>query len=165
MCDKCNKRIATVVLTQIVGEKQVKLYLCEQCASETEGFSTEEFYSFEQFLNKLINSKVPITKAELIQCPQCGMTLEDFKQNSKVGCAQCYKTFEEYFNSLVKQIHGNTEHTGKKPENLDLEGQRQMKIESLQSDLKMALQNEAYELAAKIRDEIRELKQQGGDKK
>lgn len=165
MCDKCNKRVATVVLTQIVDNKQIKLYLCEQCASETDGFSSEDFYSFDQFLSKLLNSKAPAVKTEQVVCPKCGMDLEDFKQSSKVGCAQCYTTFEEYFGELVRRIHGTAEHTGKKPENLDKEGQRQQKIERLQTELQLAIQNEAYELAAKLRDEIKALKNQGGDRK
>ncbi|PKM95661.1 MAG: hypothetical protein CVU84_02330 [Firmicutes bacterium HGW-Firmicutes-1] len=161
MCDKCNERAATVVITQIVGDKNIKLYLCEKCSSETDGLTREDHNSFQHFLSGLINAKSTPQKNELLKCEKCGMTIDSFRKNSKVGCANCYKTFSSYFESLIKRIHGNSEHTGKRPGKLDVEIKAMQKIDSLQVDLKTAIVNEEYELAARLRDEIRGLKQGG----
>lgn len=162
MCDKCNEKAASVVLTQLVADKYIKLYLCEKCSSETEGLLKEDHDSFQHFLSNLINAKSASTKNELLKCEKCGMTIDSFRKNSKVGCANCYKTFNTYFVPLVKRIHSNVEHTGKRPEKLDGELKTIQRIEQLQNDLKRAIIKEEYELAATLRDEIKRLKQ-GGD--
>lgn len=162
MCDKCNGKAATVVLTQLVGEKYIKLYLCEECSSETEGLLKEDHDSFQHFLSNLINAKSATAKNELLKCEECGMTIESFRKNSKVGCVNCYKTFSTYFVPLIKRIHSNIEHTGKRPEKLDVEMKAIQKIEQLQNELKRAVVKEEYELAAHLRDEIKLLKQGGG---
>ncbi|PKM49782.1 MAG: hypothetical protein CVV02_14330 [Firmicutes bacterium HGW-Firmicutes-7] len=161
MCDKCNERAATVVITQIVGDKNIKLYLCEKCSSETEGLMREDHNSFEHFLSGLINVKSTNFKNDLLKCEKCGMTIESFRKNSKVGCANCYSTFNNYFESLIKRIHSNTEHTGKRPSKLDGEIKTIQRIDTLQNNLKKAIASEEYELAAQLRDEIRSLKQGG----
>lgn len=162
ICDKCNASAATVVLTQLVGDKYIKLYLCEKCSSETEGLLKEDHDSFQHFLSSLINAKSATTKNDLLKCEKCGMTIETFRKNSKVGCAHCYKTFSTYFVPLIKRIHSNIEHTGKRPEKLDGELKVIQKIEQLKSELKRAIVKEEYELAAQLRDEIKLIKQGGG---
>lgn len=161
MCDKCNEKAATVVLTQLVGDKYIKLYLCEKCSNETEGLLKEDHDSFQHFLSSLINAKTSSTKNERTKCEKCGMTIESFRKNSKVGCAECYKTFGNYFIPLAKRIHSHTEHTGKRPQKFEGELKTIQKIEQLQGDLKKAVIKEEYELAARIRDEIKLLKQGG----
>ncbi len=163
MCDKCNEKAATVVLTQLVGEKYIKLYMCEKCSSETEGLLKEDHDSFQHFLSSLINAKSATSKNELLKCENCGMTIDSFRKNSKVGCSNCYKTFSSYFVPLIKRIHSNIEHTGKRPEKLDLELKAIQKIELLQQELKGAIIKEEYELAARLRDEIKLLKEGGGE--
>ncbi|MBC7959444.1 MAG: UvrB/UvrC motif-containing protein [Vallitaleaceae bacterium] len=161
MCDKCNERAANVVITQQVGEKYIKLYLCEKCSEETEGLLKDDNDSFQQFLSGLINAKGTSLKNELLKCENCGMTLSAFRKSSKVGCTQCYKTFNNYFEPLIKRIHSNSEHTGKRPHKLESEMNAIHKIEILQNELKKAIIKEEYELAARLRDEIKLLKQGG----
>lgn len=157
ICDKCHNRTATVMITQIVGGKIVKLYLCEKCSNENEEFIKEENYSFEQFLSGLINAKSASFKNKLLKCEKCGMTMDTFKINSKVGCANCYSTFNNYFETLIKRIHTKTEHTGKKPKKSITGSEEMQKINKLKEELKIAIINEEYELAACLRDEIRAL--------
>lgn len=162
LCDKCHENVATVVLTQLVGGQYVKLYLCEKCSNETEGLMKEDYDSFQHFLSNLINVKSTNYKNDTLKCEVCGMTLDSFRKTSKVGCSNCYKTFNAYFIPLIKRIHSHIEHTGKRPEKRVEELQTIQKIEQLQNELKKAVIREEYELAAKLRDEIKLLKQ-GGD--
>lgn len=160
-CDKCNDRVATVILTQIVGEKQINLYLCESCAAKTEGLLANDLNTLQNFLNSIINGKTPLIKNETTKCSQCGMTLNDFKKTSKAGCSDCYKTFEVYFEPIVKRIHSNLKHTGKKPAKKAEQDKIIMYLNQLKTSLKKAIEDEEYELAAKLRDEIRLIKQGG----
>lgn len=161
LCEKCNERAATVILTQIVGEKQIKLYLCESCAKSTEGWLSNDLNALQSFLNSIINGKTPINKNETVECKQCGMTLSDFKKTSKVGCSDCYQTFEQYFEPMIKRVHSHTQHTGKKPGKKIEEDKMKLKLIHLQNALKKAVEDEEYEIAAKLRDEIRLFKKGG----
>ncbi len=157
MCDKCNERAATVVITQILGDKSIKLYLCEKCAAESEGLLLENQNSFQHFLSELINAKG--YKNQTLVCEKCGMTIDSFRKNSKVGCSNCYSTFGGYFEPFIKRIHTNIEHTGKIPGKNPHEVNKNQLINKLQNELNTAISNEEYELAAKLRDEIRNLRQ------
>lgn len=157
MCDKCHDQAATIVLTQIIGNKQIKLYLCEKCANETDGLSIND-NSLQKFLCDAVEFKNTSIKNDIVQCEKCGMTLNEFRKTSKIGCTKCYKTFDEYLGSIFKRMHGNVKHTGKHPEKLSGELQVINTINQMQINLQTAISEEEYEEAARLRDEIRALK-------
>lgn len=161
ICDKCHEQAATIVLTQIIGNKQIKLYLCEKCANETEGLSINN-NSLQKFLGDVVELENGSIKNSFLQCEKCGMTLNEFRKTSKIGCSNCYKTFGNYLGSIFKRMHGNVKHTGKHPEKLSGELQVINKIKQMQRDLQTAISNEEFEEAARLRDEIRALKSGAG---
>lgn len=162
ICDKCHSRIASVIITQIVDNKVVEHYLCEKCSNENnELLKEEKNNSFEQFLSGLINAKSVSYKNQLLKCEKCGMTIDTFKTNSKVGCSNCYLTFNNYFESLIKRIHTKNEHTGKRPNNSHTVSTNIRAINELKEELKTAILNEEYELAACLRDKIKALNEEG----
>ncbi|NDL67308.1 UvrB/UvrC motif-containing protein [Anaerotalea alkaliphila] len=162
MCEICHKEPATVFLTQIVNGQKIELHLCEKCAKEQQGALFNNNPSFQKFLSGLLDTAAAQSTTHLhteeMSCPQCGMTLEEFKKTSKVGCAKCYEVFSEEFSPILKRLHGNVVHGGKRPEKLDAELRLLNRIGELESELKIALMQEAYEEAAKLRDQIKELK-------
>lgn len=160
ICDKCHKRIATVEITKIVGNKQIKLYLCEKCASDAETMIIN-YNSFQQFLSGLLNVSSSI-KNNVIQCNKCGMTIDEFKKTSKIGCDNCYDTFKEYLTPLFKRIHGSVTHEGKRPKKLEGEMKAINEINKMQEDLKKAILSEEYEEAARLRDLIKQIKKEAG---
>lgn len=155
-CDHCHDRPATMVITQNVEGKSVKVYLCEICAIENEAYLAQN-NPFQQFMGAVFEQKSN-QETKTIKCPNCGMSIEEFRKSSKIGCYLCYHTFEGYFKSIFKQIHGSTRHVGKRPEKLDKKLKKISQLNSLQLLLQEAISIEDYEKAAKLRDEIRALK-------
>ena len=90
-------------------------------------------------------------------CISCGMSHEDFKSSGKFGCNACIQAFSGEVNALLKNIHGSINHAGKFPKTHgdDIKTKRQVDI--LRLDLKKAIDDENYEQAALLRDQIRKL--------
>jgi len=106
-------------------------------------------------------------------CEVCGTTFAEFKRIGRLGCPSCYETFEKPLSGILERSHeGGTHHVGKIPRRLlrdqessgdssrleQLLGSAQARAEqmrALQERLREALDCEQYELAARIRDQIR----------
>ncbi|HEX4343747.1 MAG TPA: UvrB/UvrC motif-containing protein, partial [Verrucomicrobiae bacterium] len=74
-----------------------------------------------------------------------------------LGCAECYKTFAEGLESLLKTMHKGTRHTGKVPAALRQSREQADRLKTLQVKLLKAIQDENFEQAAKLRDEIKQV--------
>ena len=98
--------------------------------------------------------QTPVVYREESRCPVCNMTYSDFKRTGKLGCSQCYTTFEKPLYQVLRQIHGNPVHSGKIPANMKSELSKKRKLEDLRDKLQNAVKNENYEEAAKIHKEI-----------
>ena len=89
------------------------------------------------------------------KCPTCGMTESQLRQSGRVGCPDCYSTFADILNPYVEKLHGATRHIGTAP--AAPEQPKQDPVEALRAQLKTAVENEEYEQAARLRDEIRRM--------
>jgi protein arginine kinase activator len=92
-----------------------------------------------------------------IKCPQCGFTQADFKKSGRLGCAECYKTFADGLEGLLKSMHKGTRHAGKVPEGLRQTRDMSDRLNALQQKLAKAIQEENFEQAAALRDEIKQM--------
>src|SRR5690606_14596230 len=93
-------------------------------------------------------------------CPFCGLKLDDFKKTGRLGCPQCYVTFEPHLSGLLRRLHGSTQHVGKVYLPPDpSRAQQEERIAGLRRKLDRAVQSEDFERAAQIRDEIRDLEE------
>lgn len=161
-CEKCHTNEATVFLTQSHNGETLEMHLCDSCAKENENIFLDDGISFQQFLSGLLdNSKGTPQKSQGFTCKSCGMSIDDFKRNSLVGCAECYTSFEQYLKPIVKRLQSNMVHTGKRPTHVDESIKLKEKIIRLESELKLALMEENYEQAAVLRDKIRSLRGEG----
>ena len=87
-------------------------------------------------------------------CSRCGLSFEKFREIGKLGCADCYQTFRDELNHLLRRMHGSSHHSGKNPHRtLDIV-ERDKRIWELRQKLQKAVKTENYEEAAKIRDLI-----------
>lgn len=170
LCDKCHKREARIYYTEILNGEKKEQHLCEECASEFTSFHLESAgINKEISLGGLFSSifgnyhgetQAPEQKKPIIKCDTCGMTYEEFLQEGKFGCADCYKYFSKVLDRSLKQIHGANNHTGKRPIGYTAEPviTEVSPIDKLTIRLQEAIEREEYEEAAKLRDEIRVLK-------
>jgi protein arginine kinase activator len=157
-CSICKERPATVHLTQIVGEKMQKLDLCEECA-KAKGVNDPAGFALADLMLGLGASQ-EIEQAAggaEIKCPRCGFTQADFKKSGRLGCPECYKTFSEGLSGLLKTMHKGTRHVGKAPEALRASRENADRLKTLQKKLKKAIDEEHFEEAAKVRDEINQM--------
>ena len=95
-------------------------------------------------------------------CPVCGMTAGEFRKQGRVGCRNCYDYFSDFMPGLIKRINGNSCHTGKVPARGEARLAERQKAVLLREELRCAIQEENFERAAQLRDEIRVLEQEGG---
>ena len=165
LCDICGKNPATVHLTEIIDEQMNELHLCEECAREKSA-AMEQQFGLSDLLAGLAEFEKPPKENEApasIKCPNCGLTYSDFKKIGRLGCGDCYISFKKYLAPLLKRIHGSCQHVGKSPiktvkvsrKKPDLA--QKPDLTELRQKLAKAIESEAFEEAAKIRDQIKEL--------
>jgi protein arginine kinase activator len=91
-----------------------------------------------------------------VKCARCGFTQADFKKAGRLGCPECYKTFSEALQGLIKTMHKGTHHVGKVPESLRQSRDLSDRLKALQKKLNKAIEEEDFEEAAILRDEIKQ---------
>src|SRR6266850_4345685 len=157
LCCICKEKEATVHLTQIAGDKMQKVDLCEECA-KTKGVNDPTGFSLADLLLGL-GAAQEIEQAAggaEIKCMRCGFTQADFKKAGRLGCPECYATFSEALEGLLKTMHKGTRHVGKVPETLRKSRDLSDRLELLQKKLNTAIEEEDFEVAATLRDEIKQ---------
>jgi protein arginine kinase activator len=119
----------------------------------------ESQFGLSDLLAGLAEFEKPQLKKEAIsaKCANCGLTYSDFKKIGRLGCSDCYDTFRKYLGPLLKKIHGSGIHTGKSPVKGARVAKKKGDVGGLRNDLQRAIEAEAFEEAAKIRDQIKEM--------
>jgi protein arginine kinase activator len=161
LCCICKEREATVHLTQIAGDKMQKVDLCEECA-KTKGVNDPAGFSLADLLLGLGASQ-EIEQAAggvEVKCPRCGFTQADFKKAGRLGCPECYKAFGDALDGLLKSMHKGTRHVGKVPESLRQTRDLSDRLLALQKKLNTAIEEENFEQAARLRDEVKQMSAQ-----
>jgi protein arginine kinase activator len=161
LCDECRQRPAVVHITKIINNVHSEIHLCEQCAQGREEFA-EASFGFPKLIASLFDwSSVPGVRRET-KCTSCGLTQQDFRRLGQLGCPSCYEGFAPQLEPLLRRLHGGARHRGKVPgpEGKGIKIRRE--LEGLRRQLQEAISKEEYELAAKLRDEIRNLEGQLG---
>jgi protein arginine kinase activator len=175
LCDNCGEREAAIHLTQIENNTVTKLHLCEQCAAE-KGVETEASvakFPLGDFLASLGKSGAGEAGdgAAAGTCPACGATLQDFRQTGRLGCAQCYTTFETNLRDLLRRLHGSSQHAGERyeppagvvggaagtPVAPGVAAGPAGAVGELREQLRRAIAEENFELAAELRDRLKVL--------
>lgn len=160
-CDICNKREATVHLTEVVNEKVSKFHLCEKCA-KAKSEEMQSHFGLTDLLSGLVDFEPAMPGEDMeigieVKCPGCGMTYYDFQKTGKLGCGQCYSLFRKNLSELFRKIHGSDKHVGKMP----FRGKETVKIHNdlqrLKRELDELIRTEEFEKAALLRDRIKEL--------
>src|SRR5882672_4331208 len=159
LCCVCKEKEATVHLTQIASDKMQKVDLCEECAKQ-KGVNDPAGFSLADLLLGLgASQEIEQAGGSSIKCPKCGFTQADFKKTGRLGCAECYTTFAEGVEGLLKSMHKGTKHVGKVPQPLQQHKDYVDKLGKLQQQLEKAVADEDFEQAAVLRDEIKQARE------
>lgn len=162
-CDRCAKNEASIHFTQIQNNEATTRHLCESCAAALGldpgmGATTAPLADFLAQMGKPMAVEQgggPGT------CPSCGLNLADFKRTGRLGCARCWSVFEPSLKGLLRKLHGGTQHVGKvylPPDPTEMD--RTARVVSLRRSLQRAVDEEDFERAAGLRDQIRRLEVQ-----
>jgi len=154
-CDKCGKP-ATVYLTEITNGQKVEKHLCEDCAA-AEGITIKANVAFSQLLEDFVLQSAPAALSDR-KCEVCGMRFSEFRKQGLLGCPHDYDAFAEALQPLLARAHeGASHHEGKVPSRAGDDQKKMNTVLKLRGRLKSAVSAEDYELAAKLRDQIKEL--------
>jgi protein arginine kinase activator len=174
ICQICQKNPASVHVTEIVETRSAKdgetqetkevheQHLCEACAANVE------------LPHSAVGKKTPADIWKLLQisaqqtrrrggpaCPDCGMSLDEFRKKGRLGCARDYEVFKAHIGDLLERVHGARAHVGRVPGTSEADSLRSQRLSMLKQQLEDAIRAEAYESAARLRDEIKALDQPG----
>lgn len=161
-CDRCGKNDAAIHFTQIQNNETTTRHLCEPCAAalglDPGVGTTAPLADFLAQMGKALQGET-VTSAGT--CPSCGLTLADFKRTGRLGCARCWAVFEPSLKGLLRKLHGGTQHVGKVYHSADPAAtDRTARVVALRRSLQRAVDEEDFERAASLRDQIRRLEAQ-----
>ncbi len=156
-CESCHEREAAVALTIISGDEKRSLRLCPRCAGQQggeprEGPPAKAPAQAVKKINVVLGHLVADT--EDAQCPECGLTYERFQKIGRLGCPACYAAFGAPLRRLLRRIHGAESHLGRGPRPEEGPGADPDQLDQLRRELRQAIEEEAYERAAQLRDRI-----------
>ncbi|HEX2609771.1 MAG TPA: UvrB/UvrC motif-containing protein [Gemmatimonadales bacterium] len=161
-CEQCHEREAVIHLTQIVNEQVTTLHLCERCAAdkgvENPGaLPKTPLGTFLAAMGQESSTQTPAPRSG-DTCSRCGGTLQDFRETGRLGCPDCYRSFESPLRDLLRRLHGSTHHVGERYADKEVTTAPSLlrpQAAELREQLRLAVETENFELAAELRDRLR----------
>lgn len=171
ICQVCEKNPASVHVTEIVRNEDpedgppidevLDKHLCPTCAQQMDLPHMPTVSKKMVDIWKLLQQSTKKTRRDAnLACPDCGMTLAEFRSKGRLGCPKDYEVFREHLDVLLLRMHNADAHVGRGPGVDEEEVSRRRHISDLREKLEEAIREEAYENAARLRDELRALQQE-----
>lgn len=156
-CQLCEKAKATVHITDTVPEKRER-HLCEACAQK-EHVIIKHHQPTAAIIQEFIKQKAGIGAGDDTVCEHCGISFREFQLKGVLGCPHDYVAFRAQLMPLIERAHeGAKHHVGKTPgKSVDPVAKKKAGLNRLQRELQEAIEQENYELAARVRDQIRSM--------
>lgn len=178
ICERCKKNEAVFYYHENVNGNEKNYHLCAECAAELEkngelktksnfgGFDSffgesawsDPFKSMNALLSGFIGGGKQISEK---RCSGCGLTFKELASDGMAGCAECYTAFSKELEPTLAKLHGHVSHRGRVPQRFREKQELKEKIASLEKEREEAVRNEDYERAAEIRDELKNLRENG----
>ena len=162
-CQKCGANNANTHVKTIINGEFKEYDLCSECAHKM-GY-TNVFADMDNDFSNLLGSffgNVLPARTQATRCEFCGSTYAEIAKTGQVGCANCYKLFADQLYPSIRRIHGNTTHCGKNrgraaaAEKKPAEMTKEEKLADMKKQLDAAVKEQNFELAAELRDKIKE---------
>ena len=175
LCDRCQKRDAKILYTEIINGAKKEQHLCEECATDYTSFQMEKplmnsDLTLGDLLSTLLDNYTVDKKKTgetnpTVNCDKCGTSYEEFVQKGRFGCSHCYESFHDQLGKTFKGIQGADIHTGKRPKGLvtavtDRVLKDFTESEKMALKLQEAIEKEEFEEAARLRDLIKQMKKE-----
>jgi protein arginine kinase activator len=137
-----------------------KVHFCEKCAAKNNVLAST--------LSPVAHALAALHQAEaaeaedsapVVVCPQCGFKSSDFNKAHRLGCPECYKVFTGLLGELLPKLQPGGQHHGKMPGGKTLQNAVREALDAARKNMRTAIDTEAYEDAARLRDEIQQLEE------
>ena len=164
-CDRCPKQ-ATFHITDIERGKPKEYHFCDEHARQHLAPSADNAQKpemtalAEKFSQTGLDIVRPEATPEKQVCPLCQMSFQEFRNTGRLGCPYDYEVFRDELMPLLENIHEETRHSGKFPRRAPRDPVRQTELIQLRNELKRAIAAEDYEVAARVRDQIKVIEQE-----
>ncbi len=170
LCENCKQREANVRYSENINGVKREMHLCEECSRElgiTDNMNFDMGLDFPSLFGGIFEDfPMLLNEVKDVTCKTCGLSFDDVVNSGRLGCPDCYETFESRLDPILKRMQGANRHTGRlgeisekqvelKKEKPKKEEVKESKLENLEKQLKEAIKEERYEDAAKLRDEIK----------
>jgi protein arginine kinase activator len=164
LCENCHQNEASVHLTQVVDGKVEKYHLCEGCAAQ-KGIDVHAepmdlsgvMASLKEQLGHLKEELEDPGAPTATACPACGMTRTEILKKGRLGCDRCYEVFASEMLPVVLSLQHSDQHLGKVPRRSSFRMKYSVEHARLRRELDKAVAGENYELAARLRDQLKAL--------
>lgn len=156
-CGECKKPIA-VIYTEIAKNQYTYTSMCADCPElqhRLHGLNVNEQTSAEN-----------VTKMG-VACGNCGTTLQAIRVGTNLGCPNCYEVFKDVIIRELLKLQKISNRTANTKKNISLHVGRSpgeittfnpsARLIALNEALSKTLQEEDYEQAAMLRDQIKAL--------
>jgi protein arginine kinase activator len=154
-----------VFYTQVIEGKLRKFVLCEACAQKKGITNVDDLLMGEDLLgNSAPQTKIQDLVAELNQddCSSCGFSLDDFSKVGRLGCPDCYDVFSREIAERLPSMHKGGIHKGYLPEGVAMKQALKSELACLAEKLASAIEDERFEEAAMLRDQICKIEEKKG---
>ena len=120
-CERCGKELTNRII-KING-----VTYCENCARlmgydrflrDPSDIMGNPFSPLDQIASSLMQMSELDFGNSTLTCPKCGMTLREFENEGRVGCIECYNTFNDNIVREMFKQQGNSEYLGRLPAQL-----------------------------------------------
>lgn len=175
-CQSCNKQPASLRITRLSPGSVEELHLCDGCASKVSPFHAKMMkkkqipMTVEHLLKEMLEGQTGAAvekgeegsaatgRGEPLTCPKCGLDFSRYRQTWMLGCPACYDAFGEKLEGDLRKMHGAVEHKGAEappvvPSLADVQAQ----VRALRAEMEEAVEEEDFERAAQLRNEVRRL--------
>lgn len=166
LCQNCKKNEATTHIKRVINGEATQSHLCSACAQNLGYNNFFDDFSFNLpslFSGFFEDNLLPFSESRLDRCETCGCCFDDIIKTGSVGCANCYDKFYSKLLPSIQRIHGKVKHAGSVPENVPeptvpKEKTQEEKINDLENEMAKAVEEQNFERAAILRDEIKRMK-------
>jgi len=154
-CDLCGKGEATMKVSQLDKDGKVtEMSICAECARQRGFTEVEKLKANSAEIITELKTRIDEGDSKLV-CPSCGLSYAEFKRQGRLGCADCYVSFHDQLVPLIRRIHDAVQHVGRTASGGRKQAQMKMNAQKLREALSGAIQDEDYEKAAALRDQLR----------
>ena len=117
-CERCGVELTNKII------KINDVPYCENCARimgygkflrSPEEMLGSAFSPFDEIASTIMQMNELDFGNSALSCPKCGMTLRDFEKKGRLGCIECYNTFNDYIVKEMFKQQGESTYGGRMP--------------------------------------------------